>query len=201
MAELTPEERVAKIEGDYDKVMRLLERISDPNKTKLITMFNEIGSRFCMAPASWKTEFHNCFPGGLIDHSLRVCKNLFKLTKTFYDGQWDEGTLILVSLLHCIGSVGNLEHEQYVPQKSKWHKDKGMLYEFNNDLTYMETSDRSLFLLQSFEVTLSEEEFLAIKLFSGSAQDSNKMYIYNQPILAQLLNQAYMLAIRQEKDE
>ena len=198
--ELSPEERVLKIENDYDKVMKLVERISSPRKERILEMLEELGSRFCMAPASFKTEFHNCFPGGLIDHSLRVCKNLFKLTKTFYDGKYDEETIILVSLFHDAGKIG-LTEDQYIPQESKWHKDRGMLYDFNDKLQYMEHSLRSLYLLQHFGVVLTEEEFLAINLHDGIAFESNKAYIHRQPTLSLLLHQADMLAVRQEKNE
>jgi len=178
MSELTPEERVLKIEGDYDKVIRLVDRVSEPRRQKIVDMLDVVGERFCMAPASSKTDYHNCFPGGLIDHSIRVFKNLFKLVKTFYDGKYSEESIILVSLMHDLGKIGDLEHDQYTPQESKWHKDRGMLYEFNRELQYMEHAQRSLFLLQHFGIKLTDEEYLAILLHDGVAFENNKAYIH-----------------------
>ena len=106
-----------------------------------------------------------------------------------------------MSLFHDLGKVGNrVGDDQYIPQESKWHKDKGMLYEFNKDLVYMEHSQRSLFLLQEFGIKLTEDEYLAILLHNGIAFESNKMYLHQQPTLSLLLHQADMLAVRQEKE-
>jgi len=201
MTELTPEEKVLKIEADYGKVMKLVDRISEPRRQKIIDMFDKIGERFCMAPASYKTEYHNCFPGGLIDHTLNVCRNLFKLAKTFYGGKYDEETIIFVALMHDLGKIGNEVEDMYLLQQSKWHKDKGMLYQFNDALPYMESAQRSLFLIQHFGIVLTEIEYLSILLHDGIAYESNKSYLHKQPTLALLLHQADMLAVRQEKNE
>ena len=81
MSELTPEERVIKIEGDYDKALRLIDRISEPRRQKILDMLEEMGERFCMAPASFKTEYHNCFPVACLTIVLgfaRICLSLSK---------------------------------------------------------------------------------------------------------------------------
>ena len=54
---------------------------------------------FYTAPAS--TKFHNCFEGGLLQHSLNVYEALKRLVKE----EWPEDTIRIVALLHDICKI------------------------------------------------------------------------------------------------
>ena len=69
------------------------------------------------------------------------------------------------------------------------------MYKYNEDIQKMSISHRTLFLLQSFGINLSEEEWIAIQLAQGSHFEENRFYARNEPTLALILQQAKALAI------
>ncbi len=147
---------------------------------KLIAFYQAYSDRFAVIPASSKTTYHNAFPGGYIDHVLRVYK-IAKDVKALWD-KFSTGTdftdeeLAFVALNHDLGKFGDVEHEMYLPQDSKWHNERGEVYKLNPEVTYMKVADRSLFLLSKLGVKISDKEFLGIKLHDGLYEEANKSY-------------------------
>ena len=144
-SELTPEE----IQHNFDKFQTLLSKLGDRAEPAQ-ALVDALGERLALAPASSRKSYHNAFPGGLVDHSLRVFKNAFKLCKAFaFDVPQD--SLIIGCLFHDLGKVGDEENDYYVSQDSDWHRDKlGELYKRNEDLQYMTVPDRGVWLCQNF---------------------------------------------------
>jgi hypothetical protein len=168
---LSPEE----IEKNWLRFRGLCEKLGERSEV-VLAMVDSLGERLVMCPASAKRDFHNAFPGGLIDHSLRVLGNAVRITKAF---GWDvpKDSLIISTLFHDIGKVGTPTQDFYVPQTDNyWIEKKGEMYTYNNDVTYMSTPDRSVFLMQHFGVKLTEDEALAIKLNDGFVVNENKPY-------------------------
>ena len=96
---MTPEE----IEGNWTRFLGLLEKLGD-RTAPVMALIGELDERICLAPASRRTAYHSCFPGGLVEHSLRVLGNAFRLCKTF-GWQISRDSLILVCLMHDLGKV------------------------------------------------------------------------------------------------
>ena len=78
------------IEQLQEHMQYLREHIKMFNTTKradaLTTMYDHFEERMMLAPASSMDYFHNCFPGGYIDHVKNITeagKKLFKLYKEF----------------------------------------------------------------------------------------------------------------------
>jgi hypothetical protein len=162
-------------------------------------MLNVIGDELAVAPASSKTEFHNAFPGGLVDHSLRVLKNAMNYTNTI-KADVPKESLIIASLFHDLGKVGDGTNPLYVKQTDQWRRDKlGEVYTHNQDLVYMTTGLRGLFLLQKFDIKLTQEEYLAIYLNDGWILQENKQYALKEPILAHIIQTADYTATLTEK--
>jgi HD superfamily phosphohydrolase YqeK len=157
------------------------------------------GERLASAPASSKKSFHNCFTGGLVDHSLRVLQNAVTLSKSF-NFKIAPASLIICTLFHDLGKVGDLENDYYVEQTSDWHRDKlGELYTINDNLPQMETSDRSMWLLQHFGLKLSMEEWIAIKASDGSIVEANRKYSLHPSQLVMVVHHADYIATQFEK--
>ena len=156
--------------------------IAEPRKTSLINMYTEFQDDLILAPAAGNENYHNCFPGGYIDHVIRVVncsKELYQL--------WDKlgaeisnftlEELIFSAINHDLGKAGQPNMPYYVPNPSEWHrKNQGALYELNTKLHYMKVPDRSLYTLQKYGIEVSESEYLAIKLHDGMYSDANKGY-------------------------
>jgi len=154
---------------------------------------NKLGAAFIGAPASTRTDLHNAFEGGLVKHLLTVTKYAVKLQPIVPNGnKIDLGSLVKVCCLHQIGKT-NL----YVPNESKWHNDRGMMYEFNDSLVSMHVGERSAHMAMSCGVELSEDEYQAI--VNHDKTDDDKQAKWHSNTLAVILRQANELAIMEEK--
>jgi len=143
-------------------------------------MVDELDERLCLCPASSKRDFHHAFPGGLISHSLRVLNNLVILNNS-YGWNLPKDSMIIAALFHDIGKCGlpgtDAVNDFYTPQTDGWRVEKmGEEYKYNNDLAYMTTPDRSMFMMQHYGIQLSIDEYLSIKLNDGFIVPENKSY-------------------------
>ena len=154
----------------------------DNRREKLLKMYHDLESRMMLAPASGRNYYHNCFPGGYVDHVLRVINSanqiyeLWKSNGAKVDNYTKE-EVIFVAMHHDLGKVGDLENDYYVPNDSEWHrKNQGKIYNHNPNLQYMTVPDRAIWLLNQFDIKLTEVEYLGIKLTDGLYDKSNEPY-------------------------
>jgi hypothetical protein len=149
-----------------------------------------------LTPASTMLSLHNAFPGGLVDHLLRVTSYAIKINEMLPEGlKQTKESVVRVSLLHGIGKVG-----LYTPCKSEWHiKNQGKMYEFNESLTSMTIGERSIYYLMSNGNgdMLSDTEYQAILNFDKDAGD--KMAEWHTSPLGVILKMAIKMAIMEEK--
>lgn len=187
-------------EDNVEKLNRLIAKMSDPRKTLVRKMMDGlIGEEFVLAPASAKEEYHSCYPGGLLQHSLNVTMNLKLISDKLCPGKFSEDTIIFVGLFHDLGKVGDGLQVYYEPHPVEWHRKQGTLYQINKDCIYMPTSERGLYILQNQGITVSPDEYLAIRLNDGQYDDTNKSYRMREPELALLCHWADLWSTRQEK--
>ena len=126
--------------------------ISEPRRSQLLDFYSQYAERIMMMPASYKKEYHNAFPGGYVDHILRV--------------------------VDCDLKLGDEEHESYVPQTDQWRKDKlGEDYTFNTKLAFASVPDRGLYLLQQHGIKYSFNEMITIQTHDGLYDEGNKKYL------------------------
>jgi hypothetical protein len=151
---------------------------------KLQTLTECLKERFMLAPASSKDWFNNAFPGGYLDHVLRVNKIANQLHKLYefhganelYTGE----ELNFVSLFCQLGKLGDWENEYFTKNDSDWHvKNLGMVYKFNEHVPVMKIYDRTIYLLQDAGIKISHNEYLAIRNQEGLFDESNKFYFYS----------------------
>jgi HD superfamily phosphodiesterase len=152
-----------------------------------------LGQEFISAPASTATNLHNAYKGGLIGHLLLTTKYAVEINKILPESmRVDMKSLLKVTLLHQIGKA-----KLYKPLNSDWHNKKGMMYEFNNELTSLSVGERSAVYALSNGVALTEEEFQAI--VNHDKDDSDKQAKWHSTTLGVILKQANELAIMEEK--
>lgn len=193
---LTPED----IASNFDKYRSFMEKLGDRSEPAL-ALVDHLGERLALCPASSRKEFHAAFPGGLVDHSLRVLSNALKICKAFnYDISRE--SLIIGCLLHDLGKCGDLDDDYYVPQTDSWRAEKlGETYTRNSKLQYMTVPHRGVWLCQHFGLRLTQEEFLAIVLNDGQYDEVNAPYKMKEPNLAIVVHMADLLATREEKEK
>ena len=203
------------IQDNGNKFLSIIdEHISEPRCSELKSFYETYAERIMLMPASHKKEYHNAFPGGYVDHVLRVVQCALKLNKVWVEMGVDTSTytveeLVFASLNHDLGKMGDEQNESYIPQTDQWRKEKlGEDYKFNDRLEYMSVPDRGLHLLMSHGVTFSRNEMLAIKLHDGLYDDANKPYLMSwspetkpRTALVFIVHQADLMAARIEFEQ
>jgi hypothetical protein len=205
---LTAEE----IHENWVKLLSIIDtHISEPRRSKLKAFYESYEDRIMMMPASHKKEYHNAFPGGYVEHVLRVIESALKVNDVWVEMGVDISTytieeLVFSALNHDLGKLGDENNEAYLPQDDQWRKDKlGEDYKFNNRLEFMSVPDRGLHLLTSNGIGMSRNEWLTIKLHDGLYDDSNKPYLMSwspetrpRTALIYIVHQADLMAARIE---
>jgi hypothetical protein len=201
-----------KISDNWDSFLKTISSdFTGDRKDKLLQFYDKYANRIATMPASGKDTYHNCFMGGYVEHVFRVYNLAFSIKDTWKKNganiDFTDEELAMVTLNHDLGKFGSPEHEYYIDQTESWKKEKGELYKHNGALNFMKTSDRTVFLLQSIGVTLTEKEWLGIHLHDGLYEDAAKSYYisYNDDYrlrthLPFIVHQADLTATRIEYD-
>jgi hypothetical protein len=191
------DEAMARIETNWKTFEKWCEQLGD-RTAPVREMLNHYEERACLAPASSRVEFHNAFPGGFIDHSLRVLRTTIDLAAAL-KVKVPKEALIISTLFHDWGKLGTLEDEYYLPNDSEWHRKRGQMY-VKNPKMVLSNAQLSLFTLSHFNVKLSTDEYTAILLNDGPNADANREYAMREPKLALLVHMADRWATQCEKN-
>ena len=209
MKELTPEQ----IQKNWNQLRQLInDTFKGERLDKLNHMYDYFEARMCVAPASGKEHYHNAHVGGYVEHVLHVIDCAVKLKKLWEDSgatiNFSDEELIFAAMHHDLGKVGDMENDYYVPQESEWHrKNQGSIFTHNGELQYMTVTDRAIFLLSQFEISMTEWEYVGLRLTDGLYEEANKSYYmtYNPDFslksnIAYILHQADSMATHIEHD-
>ena len=201
------------LQQNFDELVGIIEQhISSPRKEKLIKMYKDHQERLMLMPASGNINYHNCFPGGYVDHVNRVVKCALELlnvwTELGAEIDFTSEELVFAAINHDLGKMGTEQAEQYIPNPSEWHrKNQGKIYTNNPVNAFMTVPDRSLKLLADRGISVTDNEWFGIKLHDGMYEEANKAYYVNfnpdsalRTNLPYLLHHADMLASRIEKN-
>ena len=185
--------------------------ISEPRRSQLLDFYSKYSERLMLMPAAHKKEYHNAFPGGYVDHVLRVIDCALKLNDVWIQMGVDKSTytkeeLVFAALNHDLGKMGDEQYEAYIPQDDQWRRDKlGEDYKFNDRLEFMSVPDRGLHLLMQHGISFTKNEMLTIKLHDGLYDDANKPYLISwmpetkpRTSLIYIVHQADLMAARVE---
>ena len=177
---------------------------------KLKAFYEQYSERFMMMPAAHKPQYHNCFPGGYIDHVNRVIDGALKIHEVWQlMGTMDTYSveeLVFAAMNHDLGKFGTFEQEAYLPQTDQWRREKlNEPYMFNDRLEFMSVPDRGLYILSELGIPVTKNEMLAIKLHDGLYDEANKPYLMSwmpetkpRTSLIYIVHQADLMAARIE---
>jgi hypothetical protein len=200
------------IQDNWNELMHVIEtNISSPRKEKLLKFYEQYAERLILMPAAHKKEYHNAFPGGYVEHVLRVIRCAIKQTTLWEEEGCDMSTftieeLVFSALNHDLGKMGDEEQDSYIPQTDNWRREKlGEDYMFNTKVPFASVPDRGLFLLQSHGIQYTFNEMVAIQTHDGLYDDANKKYFMSfmpeqkpRTSLPFILHQADLMAARIE---
>lgn len=180
-----PELKPKQLKSNYEVLLALIEEnVEGERKDKLLKLYDDLSDNMAFAPASATEHYHLAFTGGYCLHVKNVVDSSLLMTKNFKQlgGSIDftKEELIFSALNHELGKVGDFDHPVYIPQTSDWHrKNRGQTFEFEDNITHMGVTDRSLYLLQKGDVKITQKEWIAIKCSDGMYDEANKTYLFN----------------------
>ena len=199
---------------NWGKLIQLIEDTFDGDrKEKLLEMYKYFEDRMSVAPASGKAAYHNAMIGGYVEHVLHVTDCALQIKKLWESNgamiNFTDEELVFAAMHHDLGKVGDLTEDYYIPQDSEWHrKNRGEIFKHNPKLQYMTVTDRAIYLLNHFGISMSQWEYIGLKLTDGMYEEANKSYYmsYNpdwglKSNIAYILHQADMMATHIEFDE
>jgi hypothetical protein len=178
---------------NYEKYKSLIQQIGGDRTQQAEALIDHFGNRLVLCPASAKKQSHAAYPGGLIDHSLRVLKNAQRMTKVAPDlfAHIPSESLIFATLFHDLGKLGTLDEERFLFQDNDYYRKKGNVYELN--VSIPPSREMGLFTLQHFSIRMTYPEWEAILLCDDS------VFNMSETSLALLVHQADRLSCQQEK--
>lgn len=139
---------------------------------------------FLSAPAS--TNYHGSCEGGLLAHSLCVYDELESLTSSVQRAEYyDWETLFITAMFHDVCKVNT------------YAKNADGLYTFKEELPFGSHGGKSVYLITSHGLKLTDEEAVAINCHMGGFDTSkynNPSAAFNKYPLALYLHIADMLA-------
>lgn len=185
------------IQSNYKKFFERIDKMFPDRADGLKEMYSSLGEeRLMFAPASGVDHYHNAIPGGYVDHVLRVMDFALLEWQHYESMGIDVSNFTVTELMfsamhHDLGKLGFVGDgkDGYVYNTSEWHrKNQGKIYDSNENIPFSLIPDRSLFLLQSFRIQCSWNEYLGIRIHDGLYDESNKAYFVNKQIKAKLRN-------------
>ena len=210
MKELTPEQ----IQHNWGNLRQLIDaEFTGERLEKLNEMYDYFEERMMFAPASGKEHYHNAHAGGYVEHVIHVTTSAIQIKQLWEKNgatiNFTDEELVMAALHHDLGKIGDLAEDYYTPNDSDWHrKNQGLVYKHNGNLQFMTVTDRALFLLQHFGITISENEYIGLMLTDGLYEEANKSYYIGyspdralKTNIAYILHQADMMATHIEFDQ
>ena len=206
------------IVDNWNKLIKLIkdtfpEDYPNNRREKLLKMYHYFEDRMSVAPASGIAAYHNAMVGGYVEHVLHITDCAIQIKKLWESNgaeiNFTDQELIFAAIHHDLGKVGDLHQDYYIPQDSEWHrKNRGEIFKHNPNLQYMSVTDRAIFLLNHFEISMTQWEYIGLRLTDGMYEEANKSYYltYNpdwalKSNIAYILHQADMMATHIEGDE
>ena len=101
--------------------------VSSPRKEDLSNFYTERAERFMIMPAAANINYHNCFPGGYVEHVNRVVSAAIEVREMWAKFGADMDTFTLEELVfsainHDLGKVGDSTNDLYIPSDNDWRK-------------------------------------------------------------------------------
>lgn len=189
------------------EIVELLISTGRENMDQLISHMDENG--FFTSPCSG--SYHLAYEGGLAEHSLNVCRAAFKLLDTLgpdmpEDRKIPKESVIIASILHDLGKMGQFGKPNYVPNMLKGRATKAnpnpepyqsekKPFITNPKLLSVDHEIRSIQIASQF-IRLEEEESYAILNHNGMYSNLRYAYSGKETPLNLIIHWADMWAAR-----
>lgn len=143
------------------------------------------------APAS--TRYHEAYPGGLAEHSVKVFHELCRLVKAYPEIKIPAESVAVVALLHDVCKLNSYATEMRNKKNEEGRWVQVPYYTFKEQFSFGGHGSKSVYLIQKY-MQLTDEEAAAINTHMGANGDNSVFDAHRQFPLAFLLHTADMAA-------
>lgn len=167
-------------------------------KYKIFTneLIEFLGDDFFLSPASPSLDFYGAYPGGLLDHLIKVSKYSINVNETLPESIRLENSKILKTVfLSQIGKVFLFKFNE-----NEWQRNnQGKIYTYRNeDMVALRVGERSVYYATKYGCELTEEEYQAIINIDKDYDD--KMAKQYSSLLSKIIKYGFELALIVEKN-
>ena len=150
----------------------------------------DFGTRLVTCPRGL-TKDEGGYHGALLEFLTKVALN----AKQKSDGVCDTSSCVRVSLIHELGRLGGLNEPLFIEQDSSWHREKlGQNFKYNDKCPKMTVAHRTLWLMQTYGITLTKEEWTAVLLSQGLYHQEAGFYMKDKSLITSVLEFARSLS-------
>jgi hypothetical protein len=196
------------LEENYQQLYSKVMDLCDSRRDELHKLYSDNYENMVLAPASSVEHYHNAFPGGYVDHVLRVMDFTINVYEMYQNSEMDISDfsveeLLFVAAHHDLGKLGfSPNKERYVWNESEWHRNNlGQLYKSSDKIPFTVVPHLSLYTLQEYNVKLTWNEWQGILIHDGLYEKMNESYfLANRPesrlksLLPHIVHTADMMA-------
>jgi len=153
-----------------------------------------LGEDFFVAPFSPSLDMAACYPGGLLDFLMKICKYAVNVSEVFPENiRPDKKSIVRTSFLSQIGKTFLFEFN-----KDKWMAEKkGKIYQYRDDeIVIMGVSERSVYYALRYGVKLNDEEYQTIMNLD---KDSSEKFMRGSKPLYYIIKAGLEIALLEEK--
>lgn len=154
-----------------------------------------LGEDFYLCPASPSLDLYGAYPGGLLDHLLKVCKYTLFINDLLPEKiKLEKNKIVKTVFLSQIGKVF-----LFKPNDSEWHRvNQGKMYKYQTEgMAALKTGERSAYYALKHGCNLEEDEYQAI--INADKDSDDKMAKWYSSPLTQIMKQGFELALIEEK--
>ncbi len=202
------------IEANWSELQNTIDSTFTGDRLeKIKALHSHFEDRMTLAPASGRAYYHNAFPGGYVAHVLNIIRwahsyyNLFQEREMYLDDITAD-SVTFAAMFHDLGKIGNLKDDYYVTNTDEWRAKKLQeYYNHNPAIHYMTVTDRAIWVLGQFGITMSESEYIGVRLADGLYNEQNTSYFFEgaewkamKTNLPYIISMADSSAARQEKE-
>lgn len=169
----------------YQRYLHIINNeLSSYNVENIKVMVSDLELIIKRSPASDILHNVNCFVGGYIHSVIEYYESSVKYYQFLIDigvnVDFSIEDLKFCALFHSIGYITDGKLSTYIVNSSEWHiRNQGRKYIHNDKVSFMLGRDRTLYLLNKYNIAISESVYLSILLHDWDSIDTNKIYINN----------------------
>lgn len=162
-----------RLEKSKERLTKLIiEHIkNDTRRTKLLNAMEKLA--FDTAPASSNPNYHGCYRGGLLEHTLIVVSHMLALNEA-WGASCSKESLVLCGVLHDIAKAGYAGQPYYIKNIGK----PG--YKYNTKLTAVGQNLMSIHVAAEAGIELAPHEVEAIMAQDGLFTEEGKSVFLNK---------------------